>query len=319
MRHLEDAVAGLVIDVAARSHADTADLGGQHVGNVIAVEVQRGDDAEFLRVGDCILQESVAGDARHDQPARGEIGPELPLGQFIGPVAEGALGIFHDVAVVDQGHAAAMMVQRILDGPPDQALRSLLRDGFHAVRRRLRKTDLGLLELLAEELAELFGILGTERPLDAGIHVLRVLAEHGDVDPLGILHRGIDTIEIAERTHAGIEVQRLAQSHVQRPDTPARRCIERSLQADPILLEGRHRLLRQIRAVFLEGLLAGFHLQPLDRAVSFECLLDGRIHDRPADRRDFLANSVASDERNGDSIGHPQARGGFRNLRHNNY
>ena len=212
-----------------------------------------------------------------------------------------------------------MMGQRILDRLTDQALRALLRDGLHAVRRRFREADFGLLEFLGEEFAELCGVIGAKGPFNAGIDVLRVLAEHGDVDPLGILHRGIDAVEIAEGAHAGIEVQRLAQGYVQRPDTPSRRRIERSFQADPVLLEGRHRFVRQIGSAFLERFLAGFHLQPLDGAVSFECLLDGRIHDRAADRRDFLSNSIARDERNGDSIRDPQARGGFRNLGHSNY
>ena len=61
VRHLEDAVAGLVIDIAARDHPDSADLGGQHVGNVVAVQVQRGDDTVLIGIGNGVLQEGVAG------------------------------------------------------------------------------------------------------------------------------------------------------------------------------------------------------------------------------------------------------------------
>jgi hypothetical protein len=46
---LEDGVAGDVVDVAARRDADAADLRRERVGEVVAVEVQRGDHVELLR------------------------------------------------------------------------------------------------------------------------------------------------------------------------------------------------------------------------------------------------------------------------------
>ena len=44
----EDGVAGDVVDVAAGRDADAADLRGERIGEVVAVEVQRGDDVELL-------------------------------------------------------------------------------------------------------------------------------------------------------------------------------------------------------------------------------------------------------------------------------
>ena len=49
VRGLEDGVAGDVVDVAAGRDADAADLRGERVGEVVAVEVQRRDDVELLR------------------------------------------------------------------------------------------------------------------------------------------------------------------------------------------------------------------------------------------------------------------------------
>ena len=51
VRRLEDAVAGDVVDVGPRGDADAADLGGQGVGEVVAVEVGGGDDVEVRRAG----------------------------------------------------------------------------------------------------------------------------------------------------------------------------------------------------------------------------------------------------------------------------
>jgi hypothetical protein len=63
---LEDGVAGDVVDVAARGDADAADLRRERVGEVVAVEVQRGDHVELLRAGEHLLERDV-GDGVLDQ------------------------------------------------------------------------------------------------------------------------------------------------------------------------------------------------------------------------------------------------------------
>ncbi len=47
VRGFEDGVAGDVVDVAAGRDADAADLRGQRVAEIIAVQVERGDDVEI--------------------------------------------------------------------------------------------------------------------------------------------------------------------------------------------------------------------------------------------------------------------------------
>ena len=59
VRGFEDGVAGDVIDVAAGRDADAADLGGQRVGEIIAVQVHRGDDVELVGPGQHLLQGDV--------------------------------------------------------------------------------------------------------------------------------------------------------------------------------------------------------------------------------------------------------------------
>ena len=144
MGGLEDAVAGDVVDVAARGDADPADLGGQRVGEVVAVEVGGGDDVEVLGPGEHLLQGDVGDVVLHEQlvaglaaavvPADGHVGELLP-DQLVAPVAEGALGELLDVALVDQGHARAAVVEGVLDGGPDQPLGAELGDRLDADAR----------------------------------------------------------------------------------------------------------------------------------------------------------------------------------------
>ena len=65
VRGLENRVARDVVDVAARRDADAAHLRGQRVAEVIAVQVQRGDDIEIQNDANCFaMAEALLGAAR---------------------------------------------------------------------------------------------------------------------------------------------------------------------------------------------------------------------------------------------------------------
>src|SRR6185503_184518 len=56
---LEDGVTGDVVDVTAGRDADATDLGRQGVAQVVAVQVEGGDDVELLRAGEDLLERDV--------------------------------------------------------------------------------------------------------------------------------------------------------------------------------------------------------------------------------------------------------------------
>ena len=69
---LEDGVARIVVDVAARRDADAAHLGRQRVGEIIAVEVRRGDHVEFGGTRQHLLQRDVGDGVLDHDLARGQ-------------------------------------------------------------------------------------------------------------------------------------------------------------------------------------------------------------------------------------------------------
>src|SRR6266851_2411374 len=63
-----------VADVGAGGQADAAGHGGRRVGEVIAVEVRRGDDAVFIRPKLNLLKHAVGNAVLDNQPAAGVAG-----------------------------------------------------------------------------------------------------------------------------------------------------------------------------------------------------------------------------------------------------
>ena len=79
VRGFEDGVAGDVIDIAAGRDADAADLRGERVAEVIAVEVQRGDDIEIFGAREHLLQRDVGDGVLDDDALAGSFAPRAAV------------------------------------------------------------------------------------------------------------------------------------------------------------------------------------------------------------------------------------------------
>ena len=112
----------------------------------------------------------------------------------------------------------------------------------------------------------------------------------------GLLHRRRHTPEPAHRAQAHVEVQELAQGHVERAETAAHRRRERALDADQVLAEHPERLVGQPVAGLLERLLSSEDFRPGDPAP-LPCLADGGVDYALRRRPDVHARPVALDER----------------------
>ena len=117
------------------------DLRGERVAQVVAVQVRRGDDLEVLRPREHLLQRDVRDGVFHKDVVFRDPAPRpavelhravLPLGEAVAPVAEGALGELHDVALVDERDALALLADGKLDGGANEPLGAELADRLDA-------------------------------------------------------------------------------------------------------------------------------------------------------------------------------------------
>ena len=184
------------------------------------------------------------------------------LGDLVAPVAEGAFRELHDVALVDERDALALVLDRVADGAVDEPLGAEVADRLEAdadldadvalgradafelllpALRGVLRAEADLLELLGEfcceEVEDLLRLGRAAGVLDAGVDVLGVLAEDHHVHLLRVLHRRGHAGEVAHRAEADVEVEHLPQGDVERADAAADGRGQRALDADEVLLE----------------------------------------------------------------------------------
>lgn len=332
---LEDGVASDVVDVATGGDADTADLGGEGVREVIAVQVEGGDDVEVFGTGENLLQGDV-GDGVFDDEARtgfafGDFAPRAAVeffsakgvfGDFVTPVTESALGVLHDVALVDQSYRFLLFADGVFDGRVHEALGTQFRDGFDAdtdfddlLARIGGHTGFGELgsffcgaeadfvevsgHVLFQERDHGIGFVAARLEVDTRVDVFGVLAEDGHVHLFGVLDRRGRPREVAHGTQTNIEVEHLAQSHVERADTAADGRGERAFDADEIFVEASYGFIGKPVAGLIESGLARENFEPLDFFLAAVGFLNRRVHNTHRGRPDVGAGAVAAHERDG--------------------
>ena len=264
----------------------------------------------------------------HHGPPSISSAPKIRFRHLVTPIAKRALGELHDVALVHQGHALALVLDRVADRAVNQAhaagiadrldpdahphigreifradlLPEFLRLRFRAeanFRERLRK-------FLLEKIEHLLRFRCARSPLDAGVNVLRVFAEDHHVHLLRVFHGRGHTLEILHRPQTNEEIEHLPQRDIQRADPAADRRRQGTLDPDQIFAKRRHRVVRQPVIEFVFRRLTGEDLEPRNLSLPAVSLFDRGIHHPHARRPDIGPGAVAANKRNHRMIRHVQ-------------
>ena len=228
-------------------------------------------------------------------------------GHLVAPLAERPLGELLDVALVDQRHAAAPVLDGVLDRRPHQAL------GTGAADRLDADAGVGAhrpAQLPLQELQQLAGLGAAGRHLESGVDILRILPEHHHVHPLRRPHRRRNTGVVLHRAQAHVQVEPLPQGHVETADAAAHRRGERTLDAYQVLAKRIFGRLRQPVAGTVERLLASQYLHPLHAAPGAVRPGHGGIEHPHRRGPDIGSGAVPFDEGNEGSVGDLQPRTG---------
>jgi hypothetical protein len=112
-----------------------------------------------------------------------------------------------------------------------------------------------------------------------------------------VLHRAGHALVILDRTHAGIEVEKLAERDVERADAAADGRGERSLDGDAEVARGGYGVVGQPGGELAEGLLAGEDFKPLDLALAAVSFFNRGVKDALRGLPDVASGAVAFNER----------------------
>ena len=148
------------------------------------------------------------------------------------------------------------------------------------------------------------GVRAAFLELDAGVHIFGILTEDNDIDLLRVLHRAGHALVVLDRAHAGVEVEKLAERHVEGADAAADGRGERSLDGDPQVARRGHRVVRQPGCELAEGLFAGEDFKPANRTLAAVGLFDRCVENALRSLPDVAARAVALDEGNDGIVGH---------------
>src|SRR5438309_4863585 len=314
-----------VAHVAARREPEPAHLRRRGVGEQVAVQVGCGDHRVLLGTEHELREHRIRNPVFDNHSSRGSFPvARVRLGDgllaeprcrdLVPPLPEPALRELHDVALVHEGDRAAAGAQGVLDGFHDQTLGAEL--GHRLDADRAPGTDLGA-EPLGEEPDHRIGLGAPGPVLDAGVHVLDVLAEDHHVELVRLAHWAGHALEIPYRPDAGVQVEHLAQRHVEGADPSPNGRRERAFDGHAVRPAGLERGLGKPGPDLFEGLLAGQHLEPIDLPFGAGHLLHRGVEYAPGGAPDVGPGAVAFDERDdGVARHHPATVAIFDALTH---
>src|SRR5579872_1009661 len=200
---------------------------------------------------------------------------------------------------MDKRDALAAAIEGKLNRHTDQALGASDRNGFDSDAGV--ETDLLLAALehfLINELNDLRSLSGSLLPFDTGVDVLGVFAVDDEIHALGVLYGRRSAFVVLYRSHAGIEIERLAEGNVQRADASADGCGQRTLDGHAEFANGIDRVLGKPITEFGKSFLAGEDLIPGNAALPPVGFLDGGVEDADGGFPDVASGAIAFDKRN---------------------
>ena len=161
-----------------------------------------------------------------------------------------------------------------------------------------------LQHVLVEKLDQPCALRSSLFPLDARVHILRVLAEDHDVHALGMFHRRRHALVVLHRTHAAVEIQNLPQRNIERTNAAAHGRGQRTLDGNSKFADRVHGVVGQPGIELCLGLLPGKHFIPRDTTLALIRFLYRRVEHAHRRLPDVAPRSIAFDKRNDRTVRH---------------
>ena len=198
------------------------------------------------------------------------------------------------------------MLQGVQNSSTYQSFGSFYRYRLYTERRSLRETYFLHSHLVAQKSIELFSFRSPLFPFYTGINIFCIFAENMHVYFLRFLYRRNHSTEPAYRTQTNIQIECLAQCHIQRTDAFAYRSSKRSLYTDKVFAKSIHCSFRKPFSGLLECLFSSQYFFPLDRTRIIISQFNSLVYYFLTYRSNFCSHSITFNIRNGHTVGYYQ-------------
>ncbi len=204
-----------------------------------------------------------------------------------------------------QSDRGQVIIDGMLNRFAHQTTSSLLGDRFDTDTAALIKANFLYAHFILQKANQLFRLGAIGLPLNTGVDILRVFTKDNHVGLFRMNHRTRHTFKPAHWANTGIQIQLLAQGHVQRANTTAHRCGQRPFNGDAIFLQGLQCLWGQpdILAIDLGRFLAGVDLHPDNLALAAIGFGYRRIDHFQHGGSDIHTNTIPLNKRNNRMVG----------------
>ena len=183
---------------------------------------------------------------------------------------------------------------------------ALGRHRFDANTAGLRKANLLHPHLATKEGDHLLRLCAASGPFDTSVDVFRILTEDHHVHVLRALHRRGNALEVANGSHAGVQVQLLTKGHVERTKATPNRRSQRALDRHKMVSNCGERLFGHVRVECRLRFLTRQDFSPDDAPPVTVCLRDCTVKDELRSTPDIGTGAVAFDKRDDRNIRNAQ-------------
>ena len=302
-----------VRQVCTWSDTDTTNLSSQCIGDVIAVQVQCSDNAVFCWTQQDLLQERVSDGILNNDffacfwilefapwATIDQFSAEFFLCQCICPITEATFGVLHDVTFVNDSHRWLVIVDRVLNCFAYQTLCTFDRNWFYADTRCFWEADFLHAHFVLQELDQFLDLIRALSKFNARIDIFRVFTEDHHVGFFWFTYWRWHAFEVTHWTQTNIQIQLLAQSHVQRTDAAAYWRCQWTFDGNNVIFQCRQSFFWQpnIWAVNFSGFFTRENFHPADFTFAAVGFCYRCINYLDHDWADINTSTVTLDVRN---------------------
>ena len=209
---------------------------------------------------------------------------------------------------MNQRHGFTVVGDRVFNSRANQAFGAFFRTRLDADTAMFREANFFHAHFITQEFNHLVGFGAVGFPFDTGVDVFGVFTEDHHVGQFRMFNRARGALVVTNRAQAHIQIQLLAQRHVQRTDTAANRRGQRAFNGYAVVADQIEGFFRQpdVLAIKLGRFFPGVDFHPGNFTLALIGFLNSGINHFQHRGSHVNTDTVAFNKRDNRIVWHRQ-------------